>query len=103
MKKINVCFLGYRNLGCVASGKSFVFTAEYIDPTADFAEKIVLFVPFGWELFRNADDELMVCSPSNRRFLVDEILDGNEEPCFRFWEEDYSYFTRITLEYAILF
>lgn len=39
-------------------------------------------IPEGWEVFENAMGNLMVTAPWGWEYEINEVLQGNEKPCF---------------------
>ena len=39
-------------------------------------------VPEGWELYENRIGKTMVTSPWGENYGINEVLQGNEKPCF---------------------
>lgn len=44
--------------------------------------KCCLLIPTGWELYENQMGETMVTSPWGWNYEINEVLEGNEKPCF---------------------
>ncbi len=83
---------GYINYGCLGSEKRRIFTAEQPEATAVVSEKVEYILPKEWELYETIVGSIAVLSPWGQRFLPNDILAGDEYPCFLGYDKHGYYF-----------
>ncbi len=72
----------YCNYGVLAAEKRKVYTYGMPHPTAACWDEMTVEIPDGWETFENAMGKLMVTAPWGFVYPINEVLQGNENPCF---------------------
>lgn len=72
----------YCNYGVLAAEKRNVYTYGNPDSTATCWDEITVEAPEGWEPYENYMGELMVTAPWGTNYTINEVLQGNEKPCF---------------------
>lgn len=72
----------YKNYGCLAAEKRIIYTYGAEQPTAVCSEKIKVEIPEGWEAEKDSSRDIILVSPWGRRYEPNDLLDGNETPCF---------------------
>ena len=78
MKTIEI----YCNYGVLAAEKRNVYTFGGEHPYATCSDKMTVVVPDGWELCQNEMGRTMVTAPWGWDYDINEVLQGNEKPCF---------------------
>lgn len=72
----------YCNHGILAAEKRNVYTYGAPEATATCWDEMTVEIPEGWETFKNAMGNLMVTAPWGWEYGINEVLQGNEKPCF---------------------
>lgn len=72
----------YRNYGVTGAEKRSVYTYGEQHAWAVCSDKIEVEIPEGWKIFKNYMDQTMVESPWGEYYEINEVLQGNEKPCF---------------------
>nr|DAG80906.1 MAG TPA: hypothetical protein [Caudoviricetes sp.] len=72
----------YCNYGVLSAEKRNVYTYGNPDSTAACWDEITVETPEGWETYENYMGELMVTAPWGANYTINEVLEGNEKPCF---------------------
>lgn len=72
----------YCNYGVLAVEKRNVYTYGNPDSAATCWDEIAVETPEGWEPYENYMGELMVTAPWGMNYTINEVLQGNEKPCF---------------------
>ena len=72
----------YKNYGCLAAEKRVVYTYGAEAETATCSEVIQAKIPEGWELYETSLGDKMVQAPWGWNYGINEVLSGNEHPCF---------------------
>lgn len=72
----------YCNYGCLSAEKRNVYTYGVPGTTATCWDEMEVEVPEGWELYENRIGKTMVASPWGECYEINEVLQGNENPCF---------------------
>ena len=72
----------YCNYGALATEKRNVYTYGNPNPTATCWDEITVETPEGWEPYENYMGELMVTAPWGTNYTINDVLSGNEKPCF---------------------
>lgn len=80
MVKSMKTFKAFRNYGVMGAENRIIWTAGV--PLSEINEETKLEVPDGWELYRNQMEQLMVSSPWGWNYEINDVLHGNEAPCF---------------------
>lgn len=78
MKTIEI----YKNYGVLAAEKRNVYTFGAPHATATCSDKITVVVPEGWTIYQNQSGQTMVTAPWGWDYEINEVLHGNEKPCF---------------------
>ena len=78
MKTIEI----YCNYGVLTAEKRNIYTFGNHHSTAACWDKMEVEIPTGWELYENQIGETMVTSPWGWNYEINEVLEGNEKPCF---------------------
>lgn len=78
----------YRNYGVLAAEKRNIYTYGAPYNTADCWEELTVETPEGWEPFENTMGKLMVKAPWGWDYEINEVLQGNERPCFSALDKD---------------
>lgn len=78
----------YCNYGVLAAEKRNVYTYGNPNPTATCWDEITVETPKGWELYENYMGELMVTAPWGANYTINDVLRGNEKPCFTACDRD---------------
>ena len=84
MKTIEI----YCNYGVLAAEKRNVYTFGAAHPHATCSDKMTVVIPEGWEVFQNQMGQTMVTAPWGWDYEINEVLQGNEYPCFRAYDKD---------------
>lgn len=77
----------YANYGVLAAEKRIVYTFEAPHATATCSDRMTVAIPDGWEVFQNRAGRTMVTAPWGWDYGIDEVLQGNEYPCFRAYDK----------------
>ena len=72
----------YCNYGVLAAEKRNVYTFGGEHPRATCSVNMFVVVPVGWELDQNQAGQTMVTAPWGWDYDINEVLQGNEKPCF---------------------
>lgn len=72
----------YCNYGVLGAEKRKKYTFGGPDSTADCFDELMVEIPEGWELFENDMGKLMVKAPWGWDYEINEVLQGDENPCF---------------------
>lgn len=72
----------YCNYGALAAEKRNVYTYGNPNPTATCWDEITVETPESWEPYENYMGELMVTAPWGVNYTINDVLSGNEKPCF---------------------
>lgn len=72
----------YCNYGVLAAEKRNVYTYGAPHDTATCYDEMTAEIPEGWEVFENTTGNLMVTAPWGWDYEINEVLQGNEKPCF---------------------
>lgn len=72
----------YKNYGCLAAEKRVVYTYGAEAEMATCSEVIQAKIPEGWELYETSLGDKMVQAPWGWNYGINEVLSGNEHPCF---------------------
>lgn len=72
----------YCNYGVLAAEKRKIYTYGMPHPTATCWDEMIVEIPDGWEVFENSMGSLMVTTPWGCVCGINEVLQGNEKPCF---------------------
>ena len=78
MKTIEI----YCNYGVLGAEKRNVYTFGGEHPHATCSDRMTVAVPDEWELYENQMGQTMVKAPWGWDYEINEILQGNEKPCF---------------------
>lgn len=78
MKTIEI----YCNYGVLAAEKRNVYTFGNHHSNATCWDKIKVEIPTGWEPYENQMGQTMVTAPWGWNYEINEVLGGNEKPCF---------------------
>lgn len=78
-------FKAYKNYGCLASEKRVRYTAEMPAGNAIVSDECILKAPNGWNICESMAGFLLVESPWGQAYRVNDILKGNNRPCFIAW------------------
>lgn len=81
-------FKAYKNYGVLAAEKRIVWTCDRPHFRATCSDEVEVKVPEKWDLWKNVCDETCVTSPEGEKFLIAEILKGNENPCFSYYDKN---------------
>lgn len=81
-------FKGYANYGCLAAEKRIIYTGENPAGTAKVSEEMEFTVPEGWEVDEDAVGRIILTSPWGWTYFPNEVLAGNEKPCFLVMDKD---------------
>lgn len=84
MKTIEI----YCNYGVLAAEKRNVYTYGGQHPTATCSDKMTVVVPEEWELWENQMGKTMVTAPWGWDYDINEVLQGNEYPYFRAYDNN---------------
>lgn len=84
MKTIEI----YCNYGVLAAEKRNIYTFGAPHATATCSDKMTVVVPDGWELYQNQMGQTMVTAPWGWSYEINEVLQGNEKPCFYAMDKD---------------
>lgn len=77
MKTIKI----YKNYGCLVAEKRVVYTYGAEHPMAVCSDQITVAIPESWGIYESASGETMLESPWGWKYLVNEVLYGNDYPC----------------------
>lgn len=83
-KAVNI----YRNYGVLGAEKRNVYTYGNPQPTAATWDVITVAVPDGWDTYHNAAGDMLLQSPDGTVYTPNEILAGNDKPCFSYIGKD---------------
>ena len=72
----------YCNYGVLAAEKRNVYTYGAPHSTATCWDEMTVEIPEEWESYENNTGELMVTAPWGWSYSINEVLQGNEKPCF---------------------
>lgn len=72
----------YKNYGVLGSEKISVYSFGGQHPCAICSDKMTVAVPDGWEIFQSQAGQTMVTAPWGWNYEINEVLQGNEKPCF---------------------
>lgn len=72
----------YKNYGVLGSEKISVYSFGGEHPHATCSDKITVAVPDRWEIFQSQAGQMMVTAPWGWNYEINEVLQGNEKPCF---------------------
>lgn len=72
----------YKNYGVLGSEKISVYSFGGEHPHATCSDKMTVAVPDGWEIYQNQMGQTMVTAPWGWDYEINEVLQGNENPCF---------------------
>lgn len=72
----------YKNYGVLAAEKRVVYTYGSEHCNATCSDVIAVLVPDGWEVFKNSFGQEMISAPWGWSYEINEVLAGNEKPCF---------------------
>lgn len=72
----------FKNYGVLGAEKRNVYTFGGEHEKAVCSDKLTVEVPKGWKLFENTFGQTMITAPWGWSYGIDEILGGNEHPCF---------------------
>ena len=72
----------YANYGVLTAEKRTVYTFGVEHPHAVCSDRMTVAVPEGWELFQNLVGQTMISAPWGWNYDINEVLCGNERPCF---------------------
>lgn len=72
----------YCNYGCLSAEKRNVYTYGCPDSTATCWDEMTVEIPEGWEAYENYMGRLVVTAPWGTNYIINEVLGGNEKPCF---------------------
>lgn len=78
----------YCNYGVLSAEKRNVYTYGNPDSTATCWDEITVEIPEGWEPYENYMGELMVTAPWGANYTINDVLRGNEKPCFTACDRD---------------
>lgn len=78
MQKIEI----FCNYGVLAAEKRNVYTWGGQHEQATCSDKLTVSVPDDWKLYENAAGTTMVRAPWGECYEINEILQGNLQPCF---------------------
>lgn len=93
MKRIKI----YKNSGCLASEKRIIYTYGSPAETAVCWDEIEAEIPEGWEIAESICGDVICISPDRYTYLINDILAGNDCPCFRFYDGKSNHITRLTV------
>ena len=88
MKPLNETLKIYKNYGCLTAEKRAIYTYGSKQSTAVCADEITLEIPEGWKLKENNMGEILIESPWGWTYSPNELLCGNENPCFGGCDKD---------------
>ena len=83
MKTIEI----YCNYGVLAAEKRNVYTFGAEHPHATCSDRMTVVVPEGWEVYKNQMGQTRATSPWGWDYEINEVLQGNEYPCFRAYDK----------------
>ena len=72
----------YCNYGVLAAEKRNVYTYGAPHYTATYYDEMTAEIPEGWETYENNAGDLMVTAPWGWNYNINEVLQGDEKPCF---------------------
>ena len=78
----------YKNYGCLAAEKRFVYTYGVEQPTAVISDKITVKIPEDWGVEENEFEEKILTAPWGWKYNPNEVLGGDEYPHFRAIDKD---------------
>lgn len=70
------------NYGCLSAEKRNVYTYGAPETTATCWDEMTVEIPEGWEAYENNVGDLMLTAPWGWSYNINEVLQGDEEPCF---------------------
>lgn len=73
----------YCNYGVLAAEKRKVYTYSGPSETATCWDEMTVEIPKGWKLGENNIGQTIVTAPWGWDYLIDEVLGGDDIPCFR--------------------
>ena len=77
----------YKNYGCLAAEKRNVYTYGAEQPTATCADEITVKIPDGWKVV-DTESDILLESPWGWTYNPNDLLNGNEKPCFMGYDRD---------------
>ena len=72
----------YCNYGVLAAEKRNVYTYGAPHSAATCWDEMTVEIPEKWDPYENNVGELMVTAPWGWSYSINEVLQGNEKPCF---------------------
>lgn len=72
----------YCNYGVLAAEKRNIYTYGAPHGTATCYDEMMVEIPEGWEAHESNTGKLTVTAPWGWDYDIDEVLQGNEKPCF---------------------
>jgi len=78
----------FKNYGCLAAEKRTIYTYGGQHHRAVCSDIISVKIPEGWKTYESASGELMITSPWGWNYQINEVLSGNEFPCFSAVDSD---------------
>ncbi len=72
----------YANYGVLSAEKRIIYTFGVEHPHAVCSDILKVIVPDEWELYQNYAGQTMVTAPWGWNYDINQILSGNETPCF---------------------
>lgn len=72
----------FKNYGCLAAEKRAVYTYGAEHPTAVCSDVLTVYIPEDWQIFENELGEVLLTAPWGWNYTVNEVLSGDEKPCF---------------------
>lgn len=84
MKTIEI----YCNYGVLGAEKRNVYTFGGQHVHATCSDRMTVAIPEGWDVCQNEMGNTIVEAPWGWCYSVDEVLQGNEYPCFRAYDKE---------------
>lgn len=72
----------YCNYGVLAAEKRNIYTYGAPHDAATCYDEMTVEIPEEWEAYENNTGDLMVTAPWGWSYSINEVLQGNEKPCF---------------------
>lgn len=72
----------YCNYGVLAAEKRNIYTYGAPHDAAACYDEMTVEIPEEWEPYENNVGDLMVTAPWGWSYSINEVLQGNEKPCF---------------------
>ena len=72
----------YCNYGVLAAEKRNIYTYGAPHVMATCYDEMTVEIPEGWEAHEDHAGKLMITAPWGWDYDIDEVLRGNEKPCF---------------------